>query len=62
MRDGGDILALGQNIKRAMNEITADLPIGIEPTLVADQAVTVKGAIARVHDVAAGRRWRSSLS
>ena len=45
MRDGGDILALGQNIKRAMNEITAELPLGIEPTLVADQAVTVKSAI-----------------
>ena len=45
MRDGGDILALGRNIKRAMNEITADFPVGIEPTLVSDQAVTVKGAI-----------------
>ena len=30
MRDGGDILTLGRNIKRVMNEITADLPIGIE--------------------------------
>lgn len=46
MRDGGDILALGQNIKRSMNEFTNDLPLGIEPKLVADQAVTVKGAIA----------------
>ena len=46
MRDGGDILALGQNIKRAMAEITADLPLGIEPKLVADQAVTVESAIA----------------
>ena len=46
MRDGGDILALGKNIKRAMAEITADLPIGIEPKLVADQAVTVESAIA----------------
>lgn len=45
MRDGGDILALGQNIKTRMNEITAELPIGIEPRLVADQAVTVKSAI-----------------
>ncbi|HVY56800.1 MAG TPA: efflux RND transporter permease subunit [Xanthobacteraceae bacterium] len=45
MRDGGDILALGNNIKQAMAEITADLPIGIEPTLVADQAVTVRSAI-----------------
>jgi multidrug efflux pump subunit AcrB len=45
MRDGGDILALGQNIARAMAEMTADLPIGIEPKLVADQAVTVRSAI-----------------
>jgi multidrug efflux pump subunit AcrB len=46
MRDGGDILALGENIRKAMAEITSDLPIGIEPKLVADQAVTVRGAIA----------------
>ncbi|MGZ9073371.1 MAG: efflux RND transporter permease subunit, partial [Rhodoplanes sp.] len=45
MRDGGDILALGRNIKRAMGDITASLPIGVEPILVADQAVTVDEAI-----------------
>jgi multidrug efflux pump subunit AcrB len=45
MRDGGDIIALGRNIKRAITEATADLPIGIEPKLVADQAVTVESAI-----------------
>jgi len=45
MREGGDILALGRNINKAMAEITADLPIGIQPILVADQAVTVDGAI-----------------
>jgi multidrug efflux pump subunit AcrB len=45
MRDGGDILALGANIKQLMARITADLPIGIEPFLIADQAVTVDGAI-----------------
>jgi multidrug efflux pump subunit AcrB len=45
MRDGGDILALGRNISHAMAAIQADLPIGIEPTLVADQAVTVDLAI-----------------
>jgi multidrug efflux pump subunit AcrB len=45
MRDGGDILALGKNIKRAMQRASADLPIGIEAKLVADQAVTVEGAI-----------------
>ncbi len=45
MRDGGDILALGKNIKSAMDRISANLPLGIEPRLVADQAVTVEGAI-----------------
>src|SRR5262249_3885650 len=43
--EGGDILALGKNIQRSMAEITADLPLGIEPRLVADQAVTVESAI-----------------
>jgi multidrug efflux pump len=45
MREGGDILALGRNVERAMAQIQAELPIGIEPTLVADQAVTVDTAI-----------------
>ncbi len=45
MREGGDILALGANIKQLMARITADLPVGIEPKLIADQAVTVDGAI-----------------
>jgi multidrug efflux pump subunit AcrB len=45
MRDGGDILALGKNLAQAMKTVTADLPIGIEPKLVADQAVTVDAAI-----------------
>ncbi|WP_029353867.1 efflux RND transporter permease subunit [Bosea sp. 117] len=45
MREGGDILQLGRNIDAAMTAITADLPIGIEPHLVADQAVTVRNAI-----------------
>ena len=45
MRDGGDILALGKNIERTMAEITANLPVGIEPKLVADQPVTVEHAV-----------------
>jgi multidrug efflux pump subunit AcrB len=45
MRDGGDILALGRNIKKTMAQITADLPLGVEAKLVADQAVTVENAI-----------------
>ena len=45
MRDGGDILALGKNIKRTIAEATADLPFGIDAKLVADQAATVDSAI-----------------
>jgi multidrug efflux pump subunit AcrB len=45
MREGGDILQLGNNIRAEMARIRADLPIGIEPSLVADQAVTVDTAI-----------------
>jgi multidrug efflux pump len=46
MREGGDILTLGRNLDKAMAEVTAGLPLGITPVLVADQAVTVQGAIA----------------
>ncbi len=45
MRDAGDILALGENVRTEMDAIKADLPVGIEPVLVADQAVTVDTAI-----------------
>ncbi|WP_310389668.1 efflux RND transporter permease subunit [Roseateles sp.] len=45
MRDAGDILTLGQNIRTEMAAINANLPLGIESTLVADQAVSVDVAI-----------------
>jgi len=45
MREGGDILTVGRNIEQAIGEIRADLPIGIEPTLVADQPFVVDHAI-----------------
>lgn len=45
MRDAGDILALGENVRAEIAEISASLPVGIEPVLVADQAVTVDVAI-----------------
>jgi multidrug efflux pump subunit AcrB len=45
MRTGGDVLALGRNVAQAMTEITQDLPVGIEPTLIADQPVTVEHAV-----------------
>ena len=45
MREGGDILGLGDNIAAEMASIVADLPIGINAQLVADQASTVDEAI-----------------
>jgi multidrug efflux pump subunit AcrB len=45
MRDAGDILALGDNLRKEMAEVVSNLPVGIETTLVADQAVTVDYAI-----------------
>ena len=46
MRDGGDVLALGSNIQQSMQELKANLPIGIEPVMVANQPDTVDHAIA----------------
>ena len=45
MRDGGDVLALGENIHHTMEELKADLPIGIEPVMVANQPETVHRSI-----------------
>ncbi len=45
MREGGDILTLGRNVDHAMRQIRANLPIGIEPVLVADQPAIVDHAI-----------------
>src|SRR5271165_1546445 len=45
MREGGDILTVGRNVDQAINEIKANLPIGIEPILVADQPFVVDHAI-----------------
>ena len=45
MRKGGDVLALGRNVEHAVAEIKANLPVGIEPTLIADQPVTVEHAV-----------------
>ena len=47
MRSGGDMLALGRNVETAMQRITANLPVGIEPHLVAEQPRVVADA---VHD------------
>ena len=45
MRDGGDILALGENVRKAIDSGLNDLPLGIDVTLVSDQPVVVKNAI-----------------
>src|SRR6185437_7640956 len=45
MHSGGDVLELGRNVEVAMHAITASLPIGIEPRLVAEQPRVVKAAV-----------------
>jgi len=45
MRKGGDILALGQNIEKKMNELRATLPAGIDAHLVANQPKVVHDAV-----------------
>ena len=45
MRKGGDVVALGRNLAQAVKKITANLPVGIEPTLIANQPVTVEHAV-----------------
>jgi multidrug efflux pump subunit AcrB len=45
MREGGDILGLGERLRERMARIMADTPVGIEATLVADQSVVVDEAI-----------------
>lgn len=46
MTPGGDILALGENVKKAMEKISTDLPIGIDYHLVANQPMVVEENIA----------------
>jgi multidrug efflux pump len=45
MAAGGDALALGQNIRARAEQVTAQLPIGIDMHLVADQPHVVKEAV-----------------
>jgi multidrug efflux pump subunit AcrB len=45
MVEGGNILALGEDLKQAMRTITAELPVGIEITQVADQPQIVDGSV-----------------
>src|SRR5262252_6816919 len=45
MAQGGNNLVFGEDVARKMAEITHNLPIGIEPHLVADQPVVVEEAV-----------------
>ena len=45
MTSGGDVLALGEHIKEKVDELTADLPIGLDLNLVADQPHVVEEAV-----------------
>jgi len=45
MQDGGNILELGEDLKKTMRAITAELPLGIEITQVADQPLIVSESV-----------------
>jgi multidrug efflux pump subunit AcrB len=45
MQDGANIITLGENLKRAMSAIVAELPVGIEVTQIADQPHIVEESV-----------------
>jgi multidrug efflux pump subunit AcrB len=45
MTAGGDALALGENVKEKMHEMSAELPLGVELGLVADQSQVVEESV-----------------
>jgi multidrug efflux pump subunit AcrB len=45
MTTGGDVLALGENLKARMTELTREIPVGIDVHLVADQPHVVHEAV-----------------
>jgi len=45
MQEGANILTLGKNLQQAMTAITAELPLGIEVTQIADQPRIVDGSV-----------------
>jgi multidrug efflux pump len=45
MAKGGDVIHLGENLKAAMKRLQADLPAGIDVSIVADQPEVVKSSI-----------------
>ena len=60
MAQGGNILAFGEAIQHKMAAITANLPIGIEPHLVADQPKVVEDVGRTISPSRCGKRSRSS--
>jgi multidrug efflux pump subunit AcrB len=45
MQEGANIITLGRNLERAMKFITAELPVGIEVSQIADQPHIVDGSV-----------------
>ena len=45
MQDGGNILALGDNLKKVMAGVVAQLPVGIDVTQIADQPHVVEESV-----------------
>ncbi|MDD5057832.1 MAG: efflux RND transporter permease subunit [Sideroxydans sp.] len=45
MDKGGDVIALGENLRREMKRIGAEMPVGVDIHTVADQPEVVKGSI-----------------
>src|SRR5215510_5739499 len=45
MQDGANIIALGENLKQAMAAVTAELPVGIEMTQIANQSQIVEASV-----------------
>ncbi|HLH93620.1 MAG TPA: efflux RND transporter permease subunit [Xanthobacteraceae bacterium] len=45
MQDGANLIKLGENLKAAMAAVTAELPVGIEVTQIADQPTIVEQSV-----------------
>jgi multidrug efflux pump len=45
MQDGANIITLGENLKKAMDAIVAELPVGIEVTQIANQSNVVEHSV-----------------
>src|SRR5689334_12213131 len=45
MQDGANIVTLGEHLKKAMDGVIAELPVGIEVTQIADQPRIVEGSV-----------------